>query len=81
MRKLIFVCLSALLVMFVASCDETKTKNVLGDGDSLLLDSAAEQDSSLYGRCGDGCAMNTLQLITDKGDTLELNYDPVGKTA
>ena len=76
MRKLIFVCLSALLVMFVASCDETKTKNVLGDGDSLLLDSAAEQDSSLYGRCGDGCAMNTLQLITDKGDTLELNYDP-----
>ena len=44
MRKLIFVCLSALLVMFVASCADTHTKNVLGDGDSLLLDRTAEHD-------------------------------------
>ena len=76
MRKLIFASVAALMVMMAASCDDNKTKNVLGSGDSLLIDSAAVQDSSLYGRCGDGCAMNTLQLITDKGDTLELNYDP-----
>lgn len=76
MRKLFFICLAAISVMMVAGCDETKMKNTFGGADSLLLDSATEQDSSLYGRCGDGCAMNTLQLITDKGDTLELNYDP-----
>ncbi|MBR4924448.1 MAG: hypothetical protein IKZ61_01720 [Prevotella sp.] len=76
MRKLLFISLAAILVMMVASCDDKKTGNIFGGADSLLIDSTSEQDSSLYGRCGDGCAMNTLQLITDKGDTLELNYDP-----
>lgn len=27
-------------------------------------------DSTIYGRCGEGTAMSTLELITDKGDTL-----------
>ncbi len=31
------------------------------------------RDSTLYGICGDGSAMNTLQLITDVGDTLTLS--------
>ena len=31
------------------------------------------QDSTVYGLCGDGSAMNTLQLITDTGDTLNLS--------
>ena len=31
------------------------------------------QDSTIYGLCGDGSAMNTLQLITDTGDTLNLS--------
>ena len=31
------------------------------------------RDSMLYGICGDGSAMNTLQLITDVGDTLLLS--------
>ena len=31
------------------------------------------RDSMVYGICGDGSAMNTLQLITDVGDTLVLN--------
>lgn len=28
-------------------------------------------DSTIYGECGEGTAMHTLQLITDMGDTLE----------
>lgn len=31
------------------------------------------RDSTLYGLCGEGSAMNTLQLITDTGDTLEIS--------
>jgi len=31
------------------------------------------RDSTLYGLCGDGSAMNTLQLITDVGDTVTLS--------
>ncbi len=31
------------------------------------------RDSTLYGLCGDGSAMNTLQLITDVGDTVVLS--------
>lgn len=31
------------------------------------------RDSTLYGICGDESAMNTLQLITDVGDTVEIS--------
>ena len=30
-------------------------------------------DQTLYGICGEGTAMNTLQLLRDNGDTLNLN--------
>ena len=38
--------------------------------DSLALDTVVVVDSTLYGRCGEGTAMHTLELITDDGDTL-----------
>ena len=31
------------------------------------------RDKTIYGLCGDGSAMNTLELITDSGDTLTLS--------
>ena len=31
------------------------------------------RDSTIYGLCGEGSAMNTLQIITDNGDTLVLS--------
>lgn len=61
MRKLLLLCLAAVAIMMIAGCEGQNKKNNLGHGDSLLLDSMAEQDSSLYGRCGEDCAMNTLQ--------------------
>lgn len=33
------------------------------------------RDSTVYGFCGEGSAMNTLQLITDTGDTLTVNLE------
>lgn len=32
-------------------------------------------DVTMYGICGEGSAMNTLQLLTDSGDTLNLNLE------
>lgn len=33
-------------------------------------DQQAEQDSTIYGVCGDGTMMHTVELISDAGDTL-----------
>lgn len=30
----------------------------------------SEADSTMYGRCGEGTTMHTLELVTDEGDTL-----------
>lgn len=62
------VLMSAVAVMF-AGCGKKKSA-VPGMGDPADADSIAVIDTTVYGRCGDGTAMHTLELITDKGDTL-----------
>lgn len=42
----------------------------MADSSAVVL---INRDSTLYGICGDGSAMNTLQLITDVGDTVTLS--------
>ncbi|MGM9704975.1 MAG: hypothetical protein ACI3YB_03180 [Prevotella sp.] len=53
---------------FLYSCNETK-KAKIEDVDTETT--CETPDSTIYGVCGEGTAMNTLQLITDLGDTLE----------
>lgn len=58
--------LTVLCAVIVAGCADKK-KNVAVievTGDSLVV------DSTVYGRCGEGTAMHTLELVTDKGDTV-----------
>lgn len=53
----------------VIGCDNRNK----AQGPTYLADSATvegKQNKTLFGVCGDGSAMNTLQLITDNGDTL-----------
>ena len=33
------------------------------------------RDQTIYGLCGNGTAMNTLQLLTDNGDTLTIHAE------
>lgn len=56
-----------LCAMVIAGCNDKKAPAVVSDtySDSILI-----ADSTVYGRCGDGTAMHTLELITDKGDTV-----------
>lgn len=52
--------------LFIIGCnDKGKTaKTMETESDS------SEADTTVYGKCGDGTAMHTLELITDKGDTI-----------
>jgi hypothetical protein len=54
-------------MMGITACNDKKPAPVL---DSDMNDSVEVVDTTLYGRCGDGSAMHTLELITDKNDTL-----------
>ncbi len=56
------------LTFIVVGCGEKK-KNVEG-GKVQLVEDTAVVDTTLYGVCGDGTSMNSLQLVTDKGETL-----------
>ena len=61
-----------LLSCLIASCNGNKQKG--SDTDVNATTDAA--DSTLYGICGEGTAMHTLQLITLTGDTLNLSLLP-----
>ena len=62
--------LPLVLLSCLVACNGNKQKGV--DNDAATTDDAATADSTLYGICGEGTAMHTLQLITLTGDTLDL---------
>ncbi len=70
MKKIaIFVVVSA-VVMFMAACGGKTEKVPFDNGDSADV---ANADPTIYGVCAEGTAMNTLQMITDMGDTLSFD--------
>ncbi len=70
MKKISVLMTVAVAVWMMASCGG-KTKQVpFDDGDSADI---ANADPTIYGVCGEGTAMNTLQLVTDVGDTLSID--------
>ena len=60
----------ACVVLMMCSCGGKTEKVPFDDGDSANV---ANADPTIYGVCGEASAMNTLQLITDMGDTLSLD--------
>jgi hypothetical protein len=75
MKKIwIVVMLVAAVVMTMSSCGGKTQQVPFDNGDST--DMSAMQDPTIYGVCGEGSAMNTLQIVTDLGDSivLDLNY-------
>lgn len=64
--KLIFAFVILILVAY--SCNNTPKAKP----DTAIDETECETpDSTVYGVCGEGTAMHTLQLISDLGDTLE----------
>jgi len=74
MKKIIFC---SIICLLVCACKPTKAPEPeTSIADTLDIEEPLVSDSTLYGTCGDGTMMNTLQLITDAGDTLTFGIDP-----
>lgn len=56
--------------ILLASCGESLNKKVPFEEVNIA---EVVRDTMLYGFCGEGSAMNTLQIITDANDTITLN--------
>lgn len=68
------------IVLTMGSCGNKTQRTYETVSDTTGLD--ALRDHTIYGICGENTAMNSLQLITDAGDTLQLNLteaDEAGK--
>ena len=72
MKKLVYIFMSLLAMVWIGtSCQNTKpVDGSPADSDSVIIE---EVDSTVYGVCGEGTAMHTLELVTDGGDTLFLS--------
>ena len=72
MKRLFFfgMIVSALMIISCGGGNQQAQQNVEDDEDST--DVYVPRDQTIYGICGNGTAMNTLQLLTDNGDTLSL---------
>jgi len=73
MKGLLTPCLALLLLCGVSGCKDTKTPKETAKVTAApdLIDEAP--DTTLYGKCGEGTMMNTLELVIEGGDTLTLS--------
>ncbi len=70
MKKLGIFVIVLCVVMIMGSCGGKTQPVPFDNGDSAAI---VNSDPTIYGICGEGTAMNTLQLMTDMGDTLTLD--------
>lgn len=73
MKKLIYVAMGIVVMMMANSCKDKKTSQVISANDSAFVEE--QVDSTIYGVCGDGTSMHSLELITDGGDSLQVFID------
>ncbi len=66
-RSFGFIALLA-LVLVVAGCGGKKKTSP--SVNLKIVEDSAVVDTTLYGVCGEGTSMNSLELVTDKGETL-----------
>jgi hypothetical protein len=69
MKKLLF---PVIVLSLMISCKEAPKQQASQENNELEVEYAF-RDSTIYGFCGEGSAMNTLQLITDTGDTITVS--------
>ncbi|MCR5710924.1 lipocalin family protein [Prevotella sp. tf2-5] len=71
MKKIVFVSMLMTTIVVMTSCGGKTQPVPFDNGDST--DMSAMQDPTIYGICGESTAMNTLQVVTDLGDTIQLD--------
>lgn len=70
MKKIGIISIVLVSFLMISSCGGKTERVPFDNGDSADV---ANADPTLYGICGEATAMNTLQVITDMGDTLLLD--------
>lgn len=74
MKKFLFaIAAFTAITAAMTSCNGRQPANNNG-GDDWRVNNILK-DTTIYGFCGDGSAMNTLQIITDAGDTISINVE------
>ena len=75
MKRLESIVLVAAAVVTMGSCGGGKSQQPaeVADEAEQTVGINLNRDSMMYGICGDGSAMNTLQFLADTGDTLILS--------
>lgn len=78
MKKIAFVGLLVAAFIGMGSCGAPRPQQVYADDtDSTdVEEDMVPRDHTIYGLCGNGSSMNTLELLTDNGDTLLLSMAP-----
>lgn len=72
MKKLsFFFCAIAFMAFSFSACRNKQPKEPAAPE---VEAEAATPDSTIYGVCGDGTSMHSLELITDAGDTLQYMF-------
>lgn len=73
MKKSVFLGVIVAGVVLFGSCGSNKQQYVETDDESESMQNPVSNDHTIYGICTAGTAMNTLEMITDSGDTLRLD--------
>lgn len=74
MKKSVLFVVMAACVIALGSCGGgNKQSQDVAENDSTSVDDLIPRDRTIYGLCGEGTAMNTLELLTDNGDTIILS--------
>ena len=75
MRKSLFIGMMVAGIMMLGSCGggSKSQQSVVFDEDSTDIEDVVPRDKTIYGICGPATAMNTLEVLTDSGDTLHLS--------
>jgi hypothetical protein len=73
MKKTLFFLVVAAGMMMIGSCGGGKQQNTEADADTVDVEDLVPHDYTIYGLCSGGTAMNTLEMVTDNGDTLTLS--------
>jgi len=73
MKKLFFLSVALSTVMLSGCGGGKQQPEAEATQDSTVIEDVVLRDRTIYGICTDGTAMNTLEMVTDNGDTLTLS--------
>ena len=74
MKKVTILVLAVVGLIGFGSCGG-KQQQVAVETDSVSTEELVPRDKTIYGICTEGTKENTLEMITDSGDTLRLNLE------